>query len=79
MDINKQMLETRITIVMARENYSFLHKISEYKIKLKEYFLVEYGEAEIGKALRDIEEAYMQHEYDKLQQIIEIPEDFELR
>lgn len=79
MDVNRNMLDTRITIVMAREGYTFLNRIDQYKLKLKEYFNVEYGEADIGKSLHDLEEAYMQHEYDKMQQVIEIPEDFELK
>ena len=79
MDVNKQLLETRITIIQVRENYSFLHKIEQYKIKLQEYFKTDYSEFDIGNALTNLEEAYLNHEYEQAQQVLEIPEDFELK
>jgi hypothetical protein len=77
MNINKQMLETRLTIVMVRENYTFLNTISNFKIKLKELFNVDYSEDEIENALHELEEAYIVHEFEREQQeFVEHEEDY---
>lgn len=76
MNINKELLATRITIIMVRENYTFLNTISDFKNKLKEYFNVNYTDDEIETTIHDLEEAYLFHEYEKEKQIIEHEEDF---
>ena len=77
MDINKQLLETRLTIIMVRESYTFVDKISNFQRQLKSYFNVDYNLDEIENSLKDLEEAYLFHE-DELQKqnTIEYEEDF---
>lgn len=76
MNINKQLLDTRLTIIMVREGYNFLTPLKDFKLKLKEYFSVDYTEDEIENAIKGLEEAYICHEYELERQIIEHEEDF---
>lgn len=76
MNINKELLTTRISILMGRENYTFLTSTESYQSKLYDYFKVRYTSNEIIEALHELEEAYMLHEYEKEKHIVETEEDF---
>lgn len=72
-----RLLDTRISIIMVRENYTFLNTISDFKVKLYEYFKVYYSEDLIESCLNRLQEAHLANEYEQQQQhIIEIEEDF---
>lgn len=78
--MNKQLLETRISIIMVRETKTFLTPFTEFKAILFQYFKHEYSLDEIESALYRMEEAYMCNqaaEEEKIASIIiEEQEDF---
>jgi hypothetical protein len=78
MTTEKHKLQTRITIVQVKEDFNFLTPLNQYKSKLKEYFNVDYNEDEIESALHEIEEAYIEDEFQREQASFEIPEDFDI-
>ena len=45
MNINKELLTTRLSILMGRESLNFLTPTSIYKQKLQEYFNTSYTSA----------------------------------
>lgn len=78
MNLNKQKLQVRLTIIMTKENYNFLTPFVDYKRKLKEYFNADYSEDEIENTLHEIEEAYIEDEFQREVASYEIPEDFDI-
>jgi hypothetical protein len=76
--MDKALLQTRLSIVMVKENYNFLNTLRDFQIKLKKYFAFEYTEDEIEDALHQMEENYIvqQFEEDQEHQLIEYPEDY---
>jgi hypothetical protein len=78
MNLNKQKLQVRLTILMVKEEFNFFTPLNEYRQKLKEYFNADYTEDEIENTLHEIEEAYIEDEFEKEQVNYEIPEDFDI-
>jgi spore coat polysaccharide biosynthesis protein SpsF (cytidylyltransferase family) len=78
MNLNKQKLQVRLTIIMTKEDYNFFTNLTDYKKKLKEYFNCDYTEDEIENSLHEIEEAYIEDEFEREQASYEIPEDFDI-
>lgn len=75
--MNKELLETRLIIVMRRDQYNFLSSLINYQIALKQYFSEDYTLDEIETTLHVIESNQLEEE--SKQQVIEYPEDFELK
>lgn len=73
--MNKQLLETRLSIIMVKEGKNFLSSFLEYQKLLLQYFEFEYSLDEIENALHRIEESTIEEEFQKNREIIEIEED----
>lgn len=78
--MTKQLLESRIAILMAKENYSLKSNLKTYQDKLKQYFSFEYTLDEIENALNKLEDNELIEEYKREQESIVVlsQEDFEL-
>lgn len=73
--MNKQLLETRLSIIMVKEGKDFLSSFLEYQKLLLQYFEFEYSLDEIENALYRIEESTIEEEFQRNREIIEIEED----
>ena len=71
-----QLLQTRLSIIMKRENYNFLNTLTDFQLQLKKYFKEEYSQDQIEDALHEMEENYIVKELEETNYIIEIPEDY---
>jgi len=69
-------LEIRLTIVMIKEGYNFLHSLLDYQQQLKKHFKEHYELDKIETALKAVEEAYIIRELNEDREIVEFPEDY---
>lgn len=76
--MNKQLLQTRLSIIMVRENYNFLTSLGSFVLKLKNYFNEDYTQDEIENALHKMEENFIVQQFEEEQEhhLVEIPEDY---
>jgi hypothetical protein len=60
--MDKQLLQTRLSIVMLRDQLTFLNSFNEFQVLLKKHFKYEYTLDEIETGLHQLEESYMLNE-----------------
>lgn len=70
--MDKALLDTRLSIVMVRENKTFLTTFTEFQSLLKKYFNLEYTLDEIETALYRLEEAYICNQAEEEKKIASI-------
>lgn len=70
--MDKQLLETRLTIIMVREDKNFLTTFNEFQSLLIKYFKFAYSLDEIESALFRLEEAYIVNQADEEHKIATI-------
>lgn len=75
--MNKNLLQVRISIILIRENYTFLNNLKDFQLQLKKYFNEEYSQDKIEDALHEMEETYIIKELEETNQITDLPEDYE--
>ncbi len=70
----KEKLKLKLSVIMVKYGLTFIHLVSDFQSKLLIHFKEHYTDFEIGNALRELEEQFL----DAPETIMEIPEDFEL-
>lgn len=60
--MSKHLLEVRISIILRKDNLTFISPIADFHYKLKQYFNFDYSLDEIESALYSLEESYIEVE-----------------
>lgn len=74
-----KLLQIRLSIIMRVENYTFITSLYDFQNQLKLKFQHEANLDEIENALYKLEETYINNLEEESKQIIEFPEDFQLK
>lgn len=76
--MSKQLLKSRISIVMIRLEYTFLNSLIDFQSQLKKLFAFEYTLDEIEDTLHQMEEDFITQHFIEQEEsnIPEIPEDY---
>lgn len=70
----KDVLKLRISVLMVSEKLTFINPIQEFQLRLRIRFTENYTLDEVETGLNELEEQFIEEP-----DIIDIPEDFELK